>query len=456
MDISQKRIKAILSFLLFFTFAQAQHWDVRLIYSKTDTSETLAVDIMPVYQKGDTFLIDFPLSILGQNFKENLKSWNIVEGKIELVSIKAPFQLSNTTGFAYEIDLKKSTHIPSKAYLNYGTIQLANWQEILFDCNKNVSLNIVFENEKKRYELGVNSLETWKANPTKILPAKTIVKLNNVNVVSNLSSKEFQSETEKVLKAFTYLDKAKELIVIFANDSFPSGGISYDNIALAYIDAKTSNNNPKFAFQHTVLHELFHSVSPYKIRPEKEALLIDKNWLAEATPEYLSLQYQLKNSLISESEFIAQMEQKLRISNKYSGKSLYDMSLDLYRNVDYYEAFYSKGCIALYLLDLKLYQEGKGSISILNLIRGNFPELNEERQLYISNLMYEQEQALIYNENPYAMNQYLAPFGWLYQKQIVLPYTNASETAEIKQENIIPNKMASAEQKALWEGFKKK
>jgi len=456
MDILQKRIKAVLSFFLFFIFAQAQHWDAKVTYDKTDSTELLIVHVMPIYEIMDTFEIDFSKSILAQNDKENLELWKMQEGVFEKVRAQVPFLSVNKEGFSYEIDLMKSQHIPSKAYLNYGSIQIANWQEILFDCAANVELDIVFLKDSKRYELGVKSLEEWKSNPTKILPSKTILQLNKINVSSNLASKELQQELEKVLNGFIYLQQAQDVVLIFANDSLPSGGISYPKLAIVYLDAKTSDSNPKLAFQHTLLHELFHYVSPYQIHPEREATWMDKNWLAEATPEYLSLLYLLKNGLITEAVFIEQLEQKLRTATKFDGESLNDMALDVYRNVAYYEAFYSKGCIALFLLDLKLYMESEGKISVLNLILGNFPDLNEERQLFISNLMYEEEQALIYNEGCFAFNQYLAPFGWLYQKQIVLPYLNTSETAALKKENIILNKMASAEQKDLWEGFKKK
>ena len=456
MDISLKRIKSILGFSLFFSFVQAQHWEAKVTYDKTDSTEILKVNIMPDYGSLGTFEIDFSKSILEQNYKEQLELWKIQEGIFEKVNVQAPFFVINKEGFSYEIDLLKSVHIPSKAYLNYGPIQIANWQEILFDCKDEVKMNLVFVKDSNRYELGIKTLEEWKANPTRILPAKTIVQVNKVNVVSNLSSKEMQQEVEKVLKAFTYLKENKEVVLLFAHDSLPSGGISYPKLAIVYIDAKTSDSNPKFALQHTLLHELFHYVSPYEIRPEKEALLIDKNWLAEATPEYLSLHYQFINGLITEATFIDKLEQKSRTATKFDGKSLNNMALDVYKDASYYEAFYSKGCIALFLLDLKLYQESKGGISIAGLIMGVFPEMNEEQQLYINNMMYEQEQALVYNNNPFAMNQYLAPFGWLYQKQLVLPFTSASETAEIRIENIIPNKMATVEQKALWEGFKKK
>ena len=411
---------------------------------------------MPDYSASDSVSIDFSKSVLGQNFKENIQLWRLNKGEFEKSAVQAPFYASFKAGFSYEIDLSKSTHIPSKAYLNYGSLQIANWQEILFDSDKDFDVNIVFVKDTNRYELGQKKLSESKANPSKIIPAKLLLNLNQISVYANLATNEVKAQLEKTLKHFNYLDEGMELALIFANDSFATGGISYDKMAIVYIDAKTSDSNPKFALQQTVLHELFHKISPYKIRPEKEAYLLDKNWLAEATPEYLALHYQLKNALITEADFIAQMEQKLRLADKFSGKSLNEMSLEVYRNANYYEAFYAKGCIALFLLDLKLYQESEGDISVINLILGNFPELNEERQLYITNLMHDQEQALIYHEGSFAMNEYLAPFVWLYQKQIVLPFTNGSETAEIRRENIIPNKMADAEQKSLWEGFSSK
>jgi predicted metalloprotease with PDZ domain len=337
--------------------------------------------------------------------------------------------------------------------LNYGTIQLANWQEILFDCDVDVKLNIEFEKDAQHYDLGVKRLSEWKVSPSKILPTKTLVNVNRINVACNLSSKELQTQIEQTLKPFNYLAKGTDVVIIFANDSMASGGIRYPNLSIVYIDAKTSDSNPKFALQHTLLHELFHSIIPYEINPEEDAEAILENWLAEAVPEYFSLRCLLKNGLITESEFITQMEQKLRTAVKFDGKSLQDMSLNIYRNATYYEAFYSKGCIALFLADLDLYRASKGEFTISDLIIGKFPDLNEEQQAFITQVMYDLEQAIVVNPNSFALNKYLEAYGWLYQKQVVLPYKVGSKTAEIRKENIVMNKTANIEQKSLWEGF---
>lgn len=462
MDILQKRIKAVLGVLFFFTVAQAQQWETEVSYYKTDSTEYVSVFVTPDYSQLDTCLVDFSKSILGQNLKEAVALWTYNEEELITTSTsKMPLNLVEILGvekqgFRYEIDLLKSQHIPSKAYLNYGTIQIANWQEILFDCNQDIKLHIVFWKDSNRYELGVKSLAEWKLNPSKILPTKTLVQLNKITICSNLASKELQVEMEKFLKGFTYLKLPKELIVIFANDSLPSGGISYEKMAIVYMDAKTSDSNPKFALQHTVLHELFHAVLPYEIGPELEGKSLEENWLAEASPEYFSLRYQLKNKLISDKVFMEQLEQKLRTSLNFDGKSLSEMSLNVYRNASYYDAFYSKGCIALFLVDLKLYEATKGDYSIQDLIFGNYDQMDQAKQLEVSNVMFDLEQNLVSSEKPFALNQYLAAYGWLYQKQIVLPFTSGSTNAEVRKENITPNEKQTVEQKALWEGFKNK
>jgi predicted metalloprotease with PDZ domain len=303
------------------------------------------------------------------------------------------------------------------------------------------------------FDLGAKELNAWKANPSQILPMKTFLAVNNIKISSNIKNAELAEILSETLADFKYFARPTELVLLFAADSLSSGGVFYDDLAIVYIDSKTSGEDAEFNMQKTILHELYHGVSPYEIYPELEARELDKNWLSEATPEYLSLKYMLKNKLIKEEYFLSIMEQKMRIGKRFRGLSLDVMSSQVYRNSNFYAAFYSKGCVAFWLLDLKLYEMTDGKIEAIDLINGAYPNLNENTQLQIRNVMTNMEQELIFNIGPFPINKYISSYGLRYDKQIVLPFKKKSETAEVRSENITFNKAANGEQKSLWKRF---
>lgn len=436
-------------FILLGVGISAQEWDVKVEY--LTQSDKLHVEVTPNYEYNLYYTVFFPPSVLNQNIKDSI----IVYGRTKTPSfVESPFELGpNNSKFSYIIDLKKVTNVPTSAYLNYGDIQIANWEEILFDSDKGLTLHIEFVKEKKVYDLGTQSLSAWKSNPSKIIPTKLFMALNNIKITTSIGNDEVGKMLEETLADFKYFIRPTELILLFAAEGLPSGGVFYDDLAIVYVDSKTSGEDPEFNMKKTILHELYHGVSPYEIYPEADARDIGQNWLSEATPEYLSIKYMLQHKMIKDKEFLEIMERKMRIGTRFNGLSLELMSSEVYRNSEYYQAFYSKGCVAFWLLDMKLFEMTDGTVKAIDLINGVYTNLDEQTQLQISNVMHDMEQELVFNVGPFPMNKYLSSFGLLYEKQIVLPYRKKSETAQVRRENITFNKLANGEQKSLWKRF---
>ncbi len=456
MDIQKRRFKTVLILLSICSFAFGQTWKVEVVH--VDSLQALHVSVTPDYVLTKEHEVFFQENFLKQNEISNLKVGKLVDGEIKYTVAKSPLLLNPAMlRFEYLVDLKNSDNIPTKAYLAYKQTLIANWDEILFSSEKALLLSIDFYRSEQEDEeaivLGTNSLDNWKKDPSVLLPLKVLVEINNISVYSNLPNKNLSDLMEKTLANFNYFEEDFSLYVLFGNDSSQTGGAYYDKSAIVYIDAKNSDPDFPYVIEHVVLHELFHGLSPYEIRPEMEAKLLDKNWLAEATPEYLSLKYMVKYKIISEKVFLEVMESKLRIAERFAGISLNDMALEVYRNPSYYQAFYSKGAVALFLLDLQLYKESNGLVNIQDLISGSFPELSEEMQLSLNSLLTDMEQDLVYNENAFPINKVFVDFGLLYEKRVVLPFNENTEKAEIRKENISFNKMSNTEQKARWQGF---
>jgi hypothetical protein len=454
MDIQSKRFATILILCCFFSFTFAQNWEVSVNYSSIENK--ISVKALPPLNASNE-KISFQQNILGANPKTNLQAAyyvNSEQKKLELKSLQSPFELNDLVYFEYEILLNNQTNVATRAILNFNPILLVNWSEILFQTKDDALISIYFFVDEKQYALPVQTLSQWKSTISEIKPLKPLVEINKISVATNVANTDLKVLMEQTLKNFKYFEagETKDLYIIFANDSLPSGGAYFQDKIVVYLDAKIIGQD-QWLMQQIILHELFHGVSPYKIHPELEAILLDKNWLAEATPEYLSWMYLLQESIISEQEFIAAMEQKLRDMQPFQTVSLNDMSLEIYRKPEYYQAFYTKGCIALFLLDLRIFETTKGMLNIHNLILGKFPELDGEKQLELNNLMHEMEEELVYNNSAYSFNKFISSYGWLYEKQKVMGIDEKTQEAILRKENITYQKMASNEQKELWKRF---
>lgn len=451
MDIQKRRFKAILIVLFCYAYAYAQTWETTVVYD--DSLQTLMVTVEPQYPI-ETYQVSFTQNIFQDRAIKDFHIGKNVKGEWQYEPVKGTFNINESIGkFYYTVDLKQSTNVPTQAIIEFSPILLANWSEILFALDMPADLSISFIREDKKMSLGIKSLEEWKLDPTAILPIKTLVQVNNISIYTNLQHENLSKLMTKTLANFTYFEEDFDLFVLFGNDSSKTGGAFYENAAVVYIDALASDPKSPFVIEQVVLHELFHGVSPYDMRPEMEAHYLDKNWLAEATPEYLALKYLLNNELITEIQFLETMESKLRLSQRFSGLSLNDMSFEVYRNPSYFQAFYTRGAVALFLLELELYKTSNGALNVIDIVTGDFPDMSEGEQVRISNILSGLEQDLVYNENDLPMNKYLVDFGLIYEKRVVLPFNENSETAEVRKENISFNKVATAEQKSRWKGF---
>ncbi|MCB9257270.1 MAG: hypothetical protein H6579_09080 [Chitinophagales bacterium] len=445
----------LISFFLLQIFQVNAAWKLILTWNENDS--LARVKVFPNLVDNASTEIYFETNILKQNAKGDFLT-SILHQKpksTEQKMQKAPLKVdAEMQFFSYEINLYSSSHVPSRALLSFGNLDLINWSEILFNTNEDsLALEIEVDFKGKSYSLGTKYLRQWQNEITKLQETKALLFINNVTIYSNDNSKELKDLLAKSLLNFKYLKEKKEVYLFFGEDSLPSAGLNVKGLSLIYIDKKLKPSSYFSETQKILLHELCHWLSSYEIRPEKEQVLIDKNWLAEASPEYLSLRYLLRNKLISELEFLEEMEIKLRKAQEFSSKSLHELSLGLYDNPAYMDAYYSKGVIALLLLDLKLFDLSKGKLTIDLIVRNAYPELDDAVQREVPNVLNEMENELVLSSKNFDLNKYLPIVGLIYEKQKVLPFSKEQNLAPIRWENISFNKLADAEQKSNWERF---
>lgn len=429
-------------------------WKLKLTWNELDT--VAKVEVYPTAVGNSKLEVYFDYNILDQNRKGDflvsiLKDTDGDDIKKE--KQKAPLEVSShVQSFTYKVNLESSSHVPSKGVLVYGNLALLNWSEILFKSNDSLDLDIEVEIKGKIYDLGSKPLNNWHSEISQLAEPKPILLINNISIYSNNNSKELKELLSKTLEDFKYLSDKKDVFLFFGEDSLPSAGQNFKDLSVIYIDTKNKNSYlPEM--QKILVHELCHWLTHYEIRPEKEQALIEKNWLAEASPEYLSLRYLLRNKLISDAEFLEEMENKLRKAQAFSSKSLNELSFGVYTNPEYMEGFYTKGTIALFLLDLKLFEISKGKLTIDLIIRNAYPELEDEVQREVPNVLNDMENELVMSSGVFDLNKFLAIVGLLYEKQKVLPFSKEDNIAPIRWENISFNKLADAEQKSNWQRF---
>lgn len=445
-----KKITLLSILLLITLLTSAQVWEVKVTYDQD--KEKLYLEATPDYTYHEAYQVIFHRDSSNQNRQDSIfvidLSRRYLNDEVYMLELE-PFHRK----FGYEINLKNTTSVASKAYLDYGEIQLANWAEILFESNQDIRAHIQFVHGEQTFDLGVQDLNKWKENPSKILPSKVFLALNNISISTNVKHEDLRELLQESLHDFRYFDTAIELILLMSSDSLPYSGVFYEDVAIVYIDSKTSGETPQLKMKRALLHELFHGVSPYKIHPEIKTRQIGENWLSEAMPEYLSLKYLLQHEQLGEEEFLAIMEEKKMSAAQFSGLSLDEMSQEIYRNTNYMNAFYSKGCIAFWLLDLKLFEMTDGKITAFDLVQGLFNELDEQTQLQLNNVMADLEQELVFNEGKFPMNKYLESYGIVYERNMDLSSGTGEKQKETIVEKIRLNNMANSEQKLLWKRF---
>lgn len=129
----------------------------------------------------------------------------------------------------------------------------------------------------------------------------------------------------------------------------------------------------------TVSHEFFHIVTPLSVHSE-EIHSFDFNtpkmskhlWMYEGTTEYFANLFQVNQGLISEKEFITEMENKISNSLRYDdAMSFTEMSKNILEEKyeKNYGNVYQKGALISMSLDIILREESKGTYGVRDLMK---------------------------------------------------------------------------------------
>lgn len=215
------------------------------------------------------------------------------------------------------------------------------------------------------------------------------------------------------------------------------GAVEHSKSAVFYFPI--TNNMYKFErdLSYTCAHELMHLFGPLKMQTDVTSKInfraksqSENLWMYEGFTEYLSLQMLYQQELITETEFINEIRNKINLVNYSENFALSEASKTCYLegNEKMYKSFYTKGALIAMMMDLKLMKLSKGKMSLKSLLidlqsasrenyvmrdeqmtdelaKYSYPEIKDFLQKYVRDTV-----SLNYNE-------YLTSIGWKYETQ---------------------------------------
>ncbi len=123
-------------------------------------------------------------------------------------------------------------------------------------------------------------------------------------------------------------------------------------------------------------HEFFHVVTPLNIHSELvehfnfvKPEMSQHLWLYEGVTEWASDMLQLRDSLITLSEYLDQLSEKLNTNDRYDSTiSLTDLGVDAVNLSNQYYNIYEKGAVVAALLDIRLLELSNGKMGLREVI----------------------------------------------------------------------------------------
>jgi predicted metalloprotease with PDZ domain len=219
-------------------------------------------------------------------------------------------------------------------------------------------------------------------------------------------------------------------------DAEDYGAVQHSSSSVMVFKNDTDSYKIQKEIQQTASHELFHLFEPLNLKTDVTSKLNVKSklptqhlWLFEGVTEYFSLLMQWRENLITQSEFIHEIRNKMSLMQFYEPFPLAQKSEEsiLSGNETYYRNFYYKGCLAAMMLDLRLLELSQGQLNLQELLMrfkrsmsDNYVVKDEEliRELVKISSFQELNEFFdnhIYNTAPFDFNKYLSLIGWVHE-----------------------------------------
>ncbi len=293
------------------------------------------------------------------------------------------------------------------------------------DKEKNVNVNVnnrVDTYRTENYDQLVDSPIMYARPDTAIIKvANTEVLIGSYSPNQKITAKEIAASVREVLMAQKeflggQLPVEKYAFIFYWTDKPVQsyGALEHSYSSLYHMpEATIEKVGPQL--RDFVAHEFFHIVTPLTIHSEEihefdfnDPKMSKHLWLYEGVTEYFAGSVQVKYSLISQDEYLADIRQKMLIADRFIDDvpftDISKFTLEKYSN-QYYNV-YQKGTLIGLCLDVKLRKLSNGKYGLQNLI-SDLSKKYGKSQPFKDDELFDQITALTYPEIGEFFNRYV-------------------------------------------------
>lgn len=208
---------------------------------------------------------------------------------------------------------------------------------------------------------------------------------NNVHSAKDMEAdlKKMVQAQSNFLKGFKTTNEYNILLYLFDSKVYKwnsFGALEHlSSTTVVYPESYSKKQLADGMINGTVSHEFFHIVTPLSVHSE-EIHSFDFNtpnmsqhlWMYEGITEYFANLFQVNQGLISEQEFIDEMNSKISISKRFNDSmSFTEMSKNILddKYAKNYSNVYMKGALIGMCLDIILREESKGTYGVRDLMK---------------------------------------------------------------------------------------
>lgn len=276
----------------------------------------------------------------------------------------------------YQISITHPTHLyETSSLINKNTSKTDNSKDVfLAPRYDEISDNPIMYAPLNNVSFTVNGIEVNLA----------IYSPNNAHKATDLKDalKTMMTAQTNFLKGFETTNEYNVLVYLFDPEMYKFQGYGAlehrSSTTVVYPETMSKKQFASNMINGTVSHEFFHIVSPLSVHSEEihsfdfnQAEMSEHLWMYEGMTEYFANLFQVNQGLISEDEFINEMNSKIAGSLNYNDAiSFTKMSKNILepKYAKNYNNVYQKGALIGMCLDIILREESNGTYGVRNLM----------------------------------------------------------------------------------------
>jgi predicted metalloprotease with PDZ domain len=201
------------------------------------------------------------------------------------------------------------------------------------------------------------------------------------------------------------------------------GAMEHNNCSFYFLPEIANEDSLATIVRQFVPHNFMHILTPLNIHSDKYAEFDFKHipasrhlWLYEGVTEYMANLIQVRDSLMTQDQFMEVMHEKMDLSASFPDVPMLDMSMNLNKKInrEAYMNIFDKGAVFAFMLDVKLNELSKGTKNLKDLLLSLSKEYGPEKT-FKDDELFDEIVRLTYPEIRGFLNDYL-------EKNKPLPY----------------------------------